>query len=172
MAAMLRDPNLIPLSRQHQHALALCVRINRASLSTPAERKAWQAEIQEHFEQEIQHHFAAEEAHIFPAARRHAELIPLVDTLIAEHSQLRGYFAQASSRTLDGPALRLFVELLSSHIRKEERELFEGMQKTMSATELQHIGAQVDAAFTTLPQICITPTENSLKAPESNPKDL
>ena len=28
---MLRDKNLIPLSRQHQHALALCVRIDRAS---------------------------------------------------------------------------------------------------------------------------------------------
>ena len=27
---MLRDKNLVPLSRQHQHALALCVRINRA----------------------------------------------------------------------------------------------------------------------------------------------
>ena len=30
---MLRDPNLVPLSRQHQHALALCVRINRAALA-------------------------------------------------------------------------------------------------------------------------------------------
>jgi hypothetical protein len=28
---MLRDKGLIPLSRQHQHALALCVRIERAS---------------------------------------------------------------------------------------------------------------------------------------------
>jgi hemerythrin-like domain-containing protein len=28
---MLRDKSLIPLSRQHQHALALCVRIERAS---------------------------------------------------------------------------------------------------------------------------------------------
>ncbi len=56
--AMLRDKNLVPLSRQHQHALALCVRINRATLSSPEELQAWQAEIQQHFEQEIQYHFS------------------------------------------------------------------------------------------------------------------
>src|SRR6267143_1187130 len=80
--SMLRDQNLIPLSRQHQHALALCVRIQRASLSTAAERTAWQSEIQQHFEQEIQHHFTAEEAHLFPAARLHPDLVQLVDELL------------------------------------------------------------------------------------------
>ena len=89
---MLRDKNLIPLSRQHQHALALCVRINRAAMDTPMEVKAWQEEIQQHFEQEIQYHFAAEEAYLFPAARRYSELSLLVEELLGEHAQLRQYF--------------------------------------------------------------------------------
>jgi len=40
---MLRDKNLIPLSHQHQHALALCVRIERASPISADDLEAWQA---------------------------------------------------------------------------------------------------------------------------------
>ncbi len=57
---MLRDKNLVPLSRQHQHALAMCVRIDRASLAD-LENQAWQVELQQIFEGEISVHFAAEE---------------------------------------------------------------------------------------------------------------
>jgi hemerythrin-like domain-containing protein len=162
---MLRDKNLVPLSRQHQHALALCVRISRAPLATAAELKAWQSEIEQHFDQEIQHHFAAEESHLFPAARRYANLIPLVDELLAEHAQLRHYFSQAAVRALDRPALRRFADTLSGHIRKEERQLFEGMQKAMTSAELQRIGDLVEQAFANLSEICIVPTESTLKTP-------
>src|SRR5215469_2269035 len=124
---MLRDKNLVPLSRQHQHALALCVRINRALLATPKELRVWQSEIVQHFEQEIRHHFDAEERHLFPAARQFSDLNSLVDELVAEHTQLRDYFSRALASTLNTLELRAFAEILSSHIRKEERQLFEGM---------------------------------------------
>lgn len=162
---MLRHKNLVPLSRQHQHALALCVRINRAALATPAELKAWQSEIEQHFEQEIQYHFSAEETHLFPAARRHSDLSPLVDELLAEHARLRHDFAQAAARALDRQRLRRFAETLSAHIRKEERQLFEGMQKQMTPEELQKIGDLVDEALAAVPQACIVPTETTLKTP-------
>ena len=42
---MLRDKNLIPLSHQHQRALALCVRIDRAQPIPDADLLTWQAEI-------------------------------------------------------------------------------------------------------------------------------
>jgi hemerythrin-like domain-containing protein len=160
---MLRDPNLVPLSRQHQHGLALCVRINRAALATPAELKAWQSEIQQHFEQEIRFHFAAEEAHLFPAGRQYPELASLVDELLAEHTQLREYFAQSSAGALDGAGLRRFAEILSGHIRKEERQLFEELQKRMTAPMLAKIGEQVGEALGAGPEACITPTESVLK---------
>lgn len=160
---MLRDKNLVPLSRQHQHALALCVRINRAALSTPAELKVWQSEVQQHFEQEIQAHFTAEEAHIFPAARRHPELSPLVDELLAEHRQLRHGFAQARARALDRAALRKFAEALSAHIRKEERQLFEGLQAKMTAEELRGVGEGIHEVLAQAPRACILPTETALK---------
>jgi hemerythrin-like domain-containing protein len=160
---MLRDKSLVPLSRQHQHALALCVRINRAALASPAELKAWQSEVKQHFELEIQYHFAAEEEHIFPVARRYSELRLLVDELAAEHAELRNYFAQAKARELDRAQLRRFVETLSAHIRKEERQLFEEMQRRMPAGELAALGEQVEGSLAAAPQACITPTEETLK---------
>jgi hypothetical protein len=159
---MLRDKNLVPLSRQHQHALALCVRINRAKLATPAEVKAWQSEMRQYFEHEIRFHFAAEEAHLFPAARRFSELTSLVDELIAEHGQLRDYFARASEGTLDQGEVRTFAERLSNHIRREERQLFEGMQGRMDPEELLKIGVLVEGILSTASDSCIVPTESKL----------
>lgn len=163
---MLRNPNLIPLSRQHQHALALCVRINRAQLSSQDEVAAWQAEIQQHFEQEIRYHFEAEETNLFPAARRHPELMSLVDELLTEHTRLRSYFTSASSRTLTRDGLRQFAEVLSGHIRKEERQLFEGMQEMMPAEQLQKIGTALGATLAAVPQACIIPAESTRGKPD------
>jgi len=97
---MLRDRNLIPLSRQHQHALALCVRIDRASPIGDADLPAWQAEMAQHFENEIRIHFAAEEHVLFPAARKFPELGPLVDELLLDHFMLRERFAEAEARKM------------------------------------------------------------------------
>lgn len=163
---MLRDKNLVPLSRQHQHALALCVRINRAHLASPAELRAWQSEIQQHFDQEIRYHFDAEETHLFTAARQFSELSSLLDELLAEHAQLRDYFARATAGTLDASSLRSFAETLSSHIRKEERQLFEGMQERMGPDALAETGAKIDAILAAASQACIVPTESKLKADE------
>ena len=82
---MLRDKNLIPLSHQHQHCLSLCVRLDRAIQAGDVDLEAWQAEIQQIFEQEIAFHFAAEEKELFPVAARHAELQPMVQELLTGH---------------------------------------------------------------------------------------
>ena len=90
---MLRDKNLVPLSRQHQHALALCVRLNRALEADleadEVDAEAWQAEIVQQFEQEICFHFAAEEAEVFPRAAHFPELRDLVQELLAEQMCIR-----------------------------------------------------------------------------------
>jgi len=121
---MLRDKNLIPLSRQHQHALALCVRIDRALQAGGVDLEAWQGEIQQHFESEISIHFAAEEKELFPEAKRISQLQPVIEELLEEHAVLRDYFASAAARHLDRESLGLFATKLSQHIRKEERQLF------------------------------------------------
>src|SRR5579863_5182579 len=128
---MLRDKSLIPLSHQHQRALALCVRIDRAQPIPVKDLESWQAEIEQHFAQEIELHFVAEERVLFPAARPFTALDPLVEELIADHAVLRESFAQARARTMSAESLPAFAQQLSAHIRKEERQLFERIQQLM-----------------------------------------
>ncbi len=154
---MLRDRNLIPLSRQHQHALALCVRIDRASPIGDADRAAWQAEIAQTFETEIKIHFAGEEHVLFPAARRFPELGPLVDELLLDHFMLREKFAEAEARTMWVTDLSEFARRMSAHIRKEERQLFERMQELMSQEELDLLGHDLEGALKDAAQVCALP---------------
>lgn len=155
---MLRDKNLIPLSHQHQHALALCVRIDRAMQAEDADLQAWQPEIQQIYEQEIAIHFAAEEKELFAAAQRLPELSTLVAELRSEHTRLRQLFALAAARKMKENDLRNFAEKLSTHIRKEERQLFEGMQRLMQPEELTRLGSALDHALATASDACILPT--------------
>ena len=156
---MLRDKSLIPLSHQHQRALALCVRIDRAQPIPNADVDAWQAEIEQHFEQEIKIHFAAEERVLFPAARQYPELIPLVDELIADHAALRESFSSADARRLSTESLPAFAQQLSAHIRKEERRLFERLQELMSPSELATLGLKLADALKDAAQSCMLPNE-------------
>jgi hemerythrin-like domain-containing protein len=155
---MLRDKSLIPLSHQHQHALALCVRLDRALQAGEVDLEAWQAEIRQIFELEIVIHFAAEEKVLFPVAAGFAELQRLVKELSAEHEILRGFFSRAAARTLDQASLKVFADALSGHIRKEERELFEGMQNRMTSQELTALGAALERELAEAPHACILPT--------------
>src|SRR5487761_471491 len=127
---MLRNRNLIPLSHQHQRALALCVRIDRASPIGDSDLVTWQAEIAQHFQSEIRFHFAAEENVLFPA------VAPLVEELLLDHFLLRESFAKAEAHAMSTADLSAFAECMSTHIRKEERQLFERLQELMNEEEL------------------------------------
>lgn len=137
---MLRDRALQPLSRQHQHALALCVRITRAS---DEELTALREEALRLFDHEIRFHFEAEERVIFPAAERFAELRQLVDDLRRDHVGLRAALNPAMTPT----DMRHFAAQLSTHVRREERELFEGMQERLGVEELARLGHALDSDF-------------------------
>jgi hemerythrin-like domain-containing protein len=164
---MLRDPNLVPLSRQHQHALALCVRLDRALQSGDVDLEAWQAEIQQLFEQEIAIHFAAEEKVVFRAAACFPDMRLLAEELAGEHALLRGLCLRAAERTLNKPDLCCLAETLSAHIRKEERQLFEGMQKRMTPDELATLGTGLDEALADASQACILPSEATKLRPKA-----
>jgi hemerythrin-like domain-containing protein len=159
---MLRDKNLIPLSHQHQHALALCVRIERASPIADDDRAAWQSEIAQHWEGEIAIHFTAEEQVLFPAARRFADLIPLVEELLADHAALRASFAQAKANRLSAADLSSFACRLSAHIRKEERQLFEGLQQRIAPEALADLGKRLEEALKDSVQACALPRRQTV----------
>jgi iron-sulfur cluster repair protein YtfE (RIC family) len=162
---MLRDKSLIPLSRQHQHALALCVRIDRASPISGSDLAAWQTEITQLFQSEIGIHFAAEERVLFPAAARISELAPLVGELLADHTDLRAAFVKAEAHNLSAADLSDAARRLSAHIRKEERQLFERMQELLSQEELALLGTRLEDALKDAAQTCILPTPATMLRP-------
>jgi hemerythrin HHE cation binding domain-containing protein len=151
---MLRDPALVPLSRQHQHALALCVMIQRtlpANDQGPATNDSlvhhWESEAARLFADEVAYHFTAEETLLFPAAARHAALRPLVAELLAEHAAMRAQVAAAGEHRLGATGLNELTTTLSAHIRREERQLFEELQRLEPAEQLARLGAAMDDYF-------------------------
>src|SRR5262249_31648232 len=141
---MLRDKNLVPLSHHHQHALAMCVRLNRVLETDDLDADAWQAEIARQFDQEIGFHFAAEEKEGFQRAAQFAELRDLIQELLGEHEALRGLFRRAAARELDLLGLAELEQKLSGHVRKEERQLFEGIQARMTPEEMTAMGSALE----------------------------
>ena len=160
---MLRDQSLVPLSRQHQHALALCVRIDRASPIPESDLGAWQSEIGQHFRAEIRIHFLAEEQFLFPVARNFAQLNSLVDDLLSDHEWLRERFAKAEAKNLSGTEISEFARRLSEHIRKEERQLFERLQELMSPEQIAEMGLALKDALKETEQICVVPSKRARK---------
>jgi hemerythrin-like domain-containing protein len=152
--SMLRDPSLIPLSHQHRRALGLCVRIERGLQAADVDLGPWQLEVHQLYADEVQFHFAAEERVLFPAARRFADLVALVEELSGEHERLREYFVHAGQGTMGQDELATFAKLLSGHIRKEERQLFEAMQERMRPEELKSLGNELARALEDAVQVC------------------
>ncbi len=162
---MLRDKNLIPLSHQHQHALALCVRIDRAQPIQLRDLGAWREEIERDFAREIEIHFSAEESALFPVARRFSELIPLVEELVADHAVLREWVA--SARNMSAEELAAFARQLSGHVRKEERQLFERLQQLMTPSQLAGIGRALEDALKDADRSCSLPNEATRLRPRT-----
>jgi hemerythrin-like domain-containing protein len=131
---MLRDKSLVPLSHQHQHVLALCVRIDRAM--------------------QIARHFSVEEQEVFPVAMHYIELHPLIEELLADHAILRALFSRADAHQLNFEELEMLVERLALHIRREERGLFEEMQRVMSTEELASLGVTLTNVLADAPKTC------------------
>lgn len=148
---MLRDKSLVPLSHQHQHALALCVRIERAPKIDGEEITRWNEEIDHIFLCEILFHFEAEERILLPEANKYPEMAPLVNELLREHGLLRSYFERAGRGELSSAELMSLASTLSGHVRKEERQLFEDCQRLIPPKNLARLGAAMEEYFKTTP---------------------
>ena len=124
-----RHDSLIPLSRQHQHALLLCMRIHRGLIEHPADSNWLQLKADHSirfYEGDLVTHFQAEEEFLFPAMLEIPAATEIVDELRAEHSQMRRLVDQLRQIDIGSIAatLKEFADTLEAHIRKEERKLF------------------------------------------------
>ncbi len=138
---MLRDPCLVPLSHQHHNGLALCV-LARRSLSADSSARNVEKlarRVIDRYELELTNHFEIEEQVLFPACGP----MPLIDELLEEHRRIEGLVQQL--RAAPSPELlEQFCALLSGHIRREESELFERIQRELPREVLDRAGGEID----------------------------
>jgi hemerythrin-like domain-containing protein len=138
---MLRDPSLIPLSHQHHNGLALCVMTRRALAAdaSPGNVAKLARRVIDRYELELVNHFEIEEQVLFPACGP----MPIIGELLGEHRAIEALITQL--RTAPSAALLLeFCELLSRHIRREENELFEQIQRALPREVLDRTGCEID----------------------------
>ena len=138
---MKRHPALAPLSDDHHHELVEARRLRAAAEAGPEERLAVSAAYVELFFTETVEHFRREEDELFPVyLRRDGADAALVEQVLREHMELHGLARALRTGVAAGdvPAetLRELGSLLSDHVRLEERELFEAIQRVVPSSEL------------------------------------
>ena len=156
-----RHPSLIPLSHQHRDALGLAFRLHHpsppgpATAMTPASTPQSRAsEMLDFYTRHLAGHFRAEEQALFPFLRARLASDPvrvaLLDDLVADHRRLetlRAAVAAADGEATLAPALTAFADLLETHVRREERELFELFPDAVGATDAEALGAAIRHAL-------------------------
>lgn len=145
---MLRDRSLVPLSKQHHNGLSLCVLTERALGEDAGEQRVARLarKVINRYEIELANHFGIEEEVLFPLSDS-----PLIAGLVADHRSLEGMVEQLRSRPT-ATLLREFTDLLRTHIRREENELFEEMQRVLPRETLDTIGTEIEARAV---QVCL-----------------
>jgi hemerythrin-like domain-containing protein len=138
---MQRDPSLIPLSHQHHNGLALCVLTRRslAADSSPENLAKLARRVIDRYELELVNHFEIEEEVLFPACGP----MPLIGELLREHRAIEALIAQLRTAPSVEP-LEQFCGLLSNHIRREENQLFEQIQRALPREVLDRAGCEID----------------------------
>ena len=132
---MYRHPALVPLSRQHFDALALCVLIERsvAQDDSHANVARLAGKVGAAWDVELTNHFQLEEELIFPKLPN-----ALAAELIAEHRALERLITRLRAEPCT-PLLEQFVGDLRAHAHKEEQRYFQEFQESVPEQDLQHL---------------------------------
>lgn len=124
-----RDRNIQPLSRDHHHTLLLCWKIRKGfSKGVAPERMKTYSDW--FFDNHVLPHFKIEEEYLFPVL---GEQHVMIKRALAEHRRLERLFRDKKDIVR---SLNLIEEELDLHVRYEERELFNEIQKQASSEQL------------------------------------
>ena len=140
---MKRHEALAPLSRDHHEALILSQLLKKDApfykgLPISVEGKVNYAS--DFFENNLKDHFEKEERVFAMVKNIHPEKIGLlVSELIEEHHALSRLFSEIGAKENPIETMNRLGELLNSHIRKEERNLFPLLQEHCTEEILEKI---------------------------------
>ncbi|WP_188207563.1 hemerythrin domain-containing protein [Alkalibacillus aidingensis] len=125
---MKRHESLYPLSHHHHHALVMAVDMSK--VGTDESKKSYRdflRDLIEFWEKDGDDHFMDEERKLIPLYLAYGEEVDdeLVKTILHQHAEIRGLVHKLRNTTesLTEDMQRL-GNLLSEHVRLEERQLF------------------------------------------------
>ena len=127
-----RSPHLKTISRDHHDGLLLCWKI-REGFKREIAVERMKRYTDWFWETHLVDHFDVEEAYVFPVLGDHHEL---VKRALSEHRRLKRLFEQDTDIWR---SLNLIEEELDSHIRFEERVLFNEVQQVATEAQLEAI---------------------------------
>src|ERR687891_645062 len=143
---MKRHPALIPLSRHHHNGLVHALRLRRAAADGDASARLAAARgFVDFFRNEERVHLRDEEEELFPLFLRHVQSppAPLREARV-QHVQLEGLARKleiaVAADIVDRDTLAAAGELLDTHIRLEERQLFPLIEELVPDDELRRLG--------------------------------
>ncbi len=148
---MKRHPSLVPLSHDHHDILVIAQGLIRGRATAPrsdwpTDRRAQADRVLAFFTQTLQPHFAVEESDLFPlAARWLPARAELLNALRRDHDDLRGEILALPTRSAAELAacLPALGARLETHVRTEERVLFQAMQQAVPGVDLDRIGTTI-----------------------------
>jgi len=130
-----RHTSLIPLSIQHHHSLLLCWKI-RTGYKKSIQVNRIQHYAEWFYKNHLMPHFEVEEKYVFPILGVEHEL---VKRALTEHRRLKRLFQGINQENKN---LGLIEEELESHIRFEERVLFNEIQRVASPVQFEEVMAK------------------------------
>jgi hemerythrin-like domain-containing protein len=139
-----RHPALVALSDDHHHELVQARRLLAAAGGDAGDRlEAGVAYVGAFFRDTVEH-FRREEETVFPLyARQPAANAELLERVLREHMELHGLAralrAEVAARDVSGETLAELGSLLRAHVRLEERELFEDLQRLVPPPQLDQL---------------------------------
>lgn len=134
-----RSPQLAPLSREHHDGLLFAWKIrqglaNKASNDTMGHYCMW------YWRHHIRPHFYQEEKILMPYLQSDH---PMAKRLKEEHDHIRELIISLDDEA-DNRHLTLLCDLVTQHIRFEERELFVYLEQLLSPEQLDKVFAELE----------------------------
>ena len=150
---MKRHKALQSLSQEHHHGLLLAQLIKKGSPeykglpSTNADKKLYTINF---FVQNLIPHFKKEEEILFPLSiKKNPNIEKLVKELVEQHREIYVLIDKLKLSLEPENELDELGKLLETHIRKEERELFQMIQEVLSEDEFEKLENDLGEASNT-----------------------
>ncbi|MGH2808671.1 MAG: hemerythrin domain-containing protein [Actinomycetota bacterium] len=139
-----RDPNLVPLTHDHHHALVHARRLIEAADAGPTSLMDEARSFLSFYENDTLLHFHEEEEVLFP---RFLDAIeeppPELTQVLIEHVRIHGLVTRLRDSLGEGEPdaaiMKLLGEMLRAHVRLEENKLFPLIEEHVAQAQLDSL---------------------------------